>query len=57
METQHKKKLVIEPEVVFEIKNTHQNDLPDDPTTSLATTTFTHILTFGGHTHQKDSRE
>ena len=56
METQNKKKLTIEPEVVFEIKNSYQNDPPDDPTTSLATTTFTHIFTLGGH-HQKDPRE
>ncbi|WP_157766438.1 hypothetical protein [Pedobacter ginsengisoli] len=57
METRNKKKLVIEPEVVFEIKNTYQNDPPDDPTTSLATTTFTHLFTFGGHYHQKDVRK
>lgn len=57
METQNKKKLVIEPEVVFEIRNSYQNDSPDDPTTSLATTTFTHIFTLGGHIHQKDSRK
>jgi len=56
MKTENKKKMVIEPEVVFEMKNTYQED-PTDPTTSLATTTFTHLFTLGGYYNQNDPRE
>lgn len=47
MKTKNKKTIVIEPKVVFKFKNADPGD-PDDPTTSLATTTFTHLMTFRG---------
>jgi hypothetical protein len=39
------KKELIQPRVVFELKNPRTGDDPEDPTTTLGGTTFTGLLT------------
>lgn len=44
MKTKKIEKLSIEPRVIFEMENGWPDDYPDDPTTTLATITFTHLI-------------
>jgi hypothetical protein len=54
MKKEKKQITVIEPRMVFELKNFQYPGDPDDPTTTLATTTFTGLLTVpSGRRQQK----
>lgn len=49
MKKKKNNQLIQDVEVIFEMNSNGRPPIGDDPTTSLATTTFTHILTLQDH--------
>jgi hypothetical protein len=45
MKKTQNEQMIVKTQVVFEMDNNGFGDSPDDPTTSLATSTLTHIFT------------